>query len=39
MDYLFLSNKNPNKDSIMLFVPKELHVRMINEDIMSKLEI
>jgi len=37
VDYLFLSNKNPNKESTMLFIYKTLHEKIIFDDISNKI--
>lgn len=37
VDYLFLSKNNPNKESIMLFINKTLHEKVIFDDISNKL--
>lgn len=38
VDYLFLSDKNPNKESTMLFINKTLHKKIIFDDIANKIE-
>lgn len=37
VDYMFLSNKNPNKESVMLFINKTLHNKIIFDDIKDKV--
>jgi hypothetical protein len=37
VDYLFLSSKNPNKESTMLFINKKLHEKIIFDDISNKV--
>ena len=37
VDYLFLSNKNPNKESTMLFINRTIHDKIIFDDISNKI--
>lgn len=37
VDYLFISSKNPNKESVLLFVKKELHNKIVYDEMSSKI--
>lgn len=37
VDYLFLSNKNPNKESMLLFIKKMMHEKIIYDEISTKI--
>ena len=37
VDYLFLSNKNPNKESMLLFIKKMMHDKIIYDEISTKI--
>ena len=37
VDYLFISSKNPNKESVLLFIKKELHTKIVYDEMSSKI--
>ena len=37
VDYMFLSKDNINKNSILLFIPKDLQNKILYDDIMMKI--
>jgi len=37
VDYLFISSKNPNKESVLLFINKEMHEKIVYDEISTKI--
>lgn len=37
VDYLFISSKNPNKESVLLFISKDIHHKIIYDEISTKI--
>ena len=37
VDNLFIDSKNPNKESVLLFINKEMHKKIVYDEISTKI--